>query len=137
MVIVAESVTGSPAGAARSGDGFITYCITPEERTLTAHHEAGHAVVAYALDVQIRSVSIASGTEHLGRVVLERWPEQLEREGVDDASTAYLRKAIMVTLAGPAAERRVARERYASLPRLEEDRHMAADWVLRLSADPK
>jgi hypothetical protein len=66
------------------------------QRQIAAYHEAGHAVIALALSVTRLHVSIEPKGSSLGRVV------HLGLPGPDDDS------AILISLAGPLAQRRFA-----------------------------
>jgi hypothetical protein len=73
-------------------------------REITAHHEAGHVVVALALGLPVTSVSIEALGSSLGRFSMpvpdEDWGP-LEPEDV-----GYFESQIVVLFAGPFAERR-------------------------------
>src|ERR1700730_11702203 len=64
----------------------------------TAYHEAGHSVVALALDRPVLGVSILPGSEHLGRGEC--------RKGVFRPSEDWLEREILIALGGIAAEAR-------------------------------
>jgi ATP-dependent Zn protease len=66
--------------------------------TATAYHEAGHAVVALALDRPILKVSVLPKHEILGQVRLGK--------GVTRPSDDWLEREILIALAGMAAEAR-------------------------------
>jgi ATP-dependent Zn protease len=64
----------------------------------TAYHEAGHAVVALALDRPVAKVSIIAGREFLGVCHFQK--------GVSRASIDLLEREILIALGGIAAEAR-------------------------------
>ena len=68
----------------------------PNQRTIVAHHEAGHAVVALALAIKGLHVSIQPSGDSLGRVTLHELPAP------DDDSMVF------ISLAGPFAQWRFA-----------------------------
>jgi hypothetical protein len=75
---------------------------------LTAHHEAGHAVVAVALGLGLKQVSIVGDRDALGRTdLIGNWPQQ--RPGFDPRSSEDRRLAeswILLALAGEYADAR-------------------------------
>lgn len=66
----------------------------------TAYHEAGHAVVAMALNKSLRSVSIVPDKEYLGCVNLS------SRRKLGRRLTDLDRKHLIIDLAGPLSERK-------------------------------
>jgi hypothetical protein len=87
--------------------------------TITAYHEAGHAVAAVALDLRVDVVTIRPTHRYGGCTATEhRRAEWLERiEAIDVTATAIMQPAdwrrdieadILVSLAGPAAGDAVA-----------------------------
>ena len=64
----------------------------------TAYHEAGHAVVALALDRPVHRVSVLPNRERLGQCEF--------RKGVVRPSDDWLEREILIALAGLAAEAR-------------------------------
>src|SRR5437868_7635904 len=62
----------------------------------TAYHEAGHAVVALALDRPVQGVSILPERDHLGRCEF--------RKGVFRPSEDWVEREILIALGGIAAE---------------------------------
>ena len=71
-------------------------------REITAYHEAGHAVVAHRLHVRVKSVTIRPDVGSSGMT-------KLDLRYLNDA------KRILITLAGPYAQRRFApRSRWRS-----------------------
>jgi ATP-dependent Zn protease len=65
---------------------------------VTAYHEAGHAVVALALDRPVQKVSVVPGQELLGKCEFKK--------GVSRPSVDWLENEILISLAGLAAEAR-------------------------------
>ena len=73
-----------------------------DEETLTAYHEAGHAVVGYALGGRIESVSLGGDS---GEDLPQRFGDCRVNWGPVDANTDWqLQREIMTLLAGPVAE---------------------------------
>ncbi len=76
--------------------------ISPMEGTpydeATAYHEAGHAVIALALDRPVAKVSIVAGREFAGICAFHK--------GVTRRSQDVLEREILISLAGIAAEAR-------------------------------
>ena len=70
-----------------------------EELWITACHEAGHTLMAVLGGVDVTSVSIIPGSEHLGVTYLDK-PDKME----GNKSKLYFLKEIMVDLGGPCAE---------------------------------
>jgi ATP-dependent Zn protease len=64
----------------------------------TAYHEAGHAVVALALDRPVRRVSVLPGQDLLGKCEFGK--------GVFRPSADWLETEVLIALAGMAAEAR-------------------------------
>src|SRR5262249_47380282 len=62
----------------------------------TAYHEAGHAVVALALDRPVHRVSVLPGRELLGKCEFGK--------GVSRPTDDWLEREILISLAGMAAE---------------------------------
>ena len=79
--------------------------LTPgRELWLTAHHEAGHAVMAELCGQHVTAVEIVGDADHVGSVRSLRFrPDPLE---VVDPSlpTAHLERRLLCLLAGPVAE---------------------------------
>lgn len=71
----------------------------PEFDRITAYHEAGHAVVALALDRPVHRVSVLPNQELLGKCEF--------RKGVIRPSDDWLETEILIALAGMVAESRV------------------------------
>lgn len=70
----------------------------PPHDPATAYHEAGHAVVALALDRPVHRVSVLPNRERLGQCEF--------RKGVVRPSDDWLEREILIALAGLAAEAR-------------------------------
>ena len=71
----------------------------PRYDLVTAYHEAGHAVVALALDRPVHRVSVLPNQEHLGKCEF--------RKGVQRGSVDFIEQEILISLAGMAAEARL------------------------------
>lgn len=103
-------------------------------REATAYHEAGHAVAAWAYKLPVRRISIRPEGDAKG-VAVHRNPLAGIRLDIDGSDRARLRaeKAILICLAGPAAQRRFSprsfRKHHAA-----SDIDMASELALRLSA---
>jgi hypothetical protein len=65
-------------------------------REIAAHHEAGHAVIAMAFLVPVRSASVKPRKNSFGRVITPQLPDK------------HVDIEIYITLAGPFAHRRFA-----------------------------
>jgi hypothetical protein len=76
-----------------------------DARSVTAHHEAGHAVAAYVLGRAFTRVSIRPDGETLGRCSF-RPPGDWFRpdERIDGLTRRRIEERIMISLAGPEAE---------------------------------
>jgi hypothetical protein len=101
----------------------------PSQLKRTAYHEAGHAVVSFALRRAVRRVSIVPGEEFLGRCTLAQagdpdgLPERQER--------ARAEREILVLLAGGLAEAKLAgRHNHAGA---SQDIDAAFSWATRVS----
>ena len=72
----------------------------------TAYHEAGHMVAAWRQGMKIRRATIVLSAKFMGQVEHES-PLKGIRFDIDGSDRAYLRaeKAILICLAGPAAQR--------------------------------
>jgi hypothetical protein len=70
----------------------------PEYDPATAYHEAGHAVVALALDRPVHRVSVLPNRERLGQCEFGK--------GVFRPSEDWVEREVMIALAGLAAEAR-------------------------------
>jgi ATP-dependent Zn protease len=65
----------------------------------TAYHEAGHAVVSWALGVQFDAVSIVPDNDTRGRVTCGNWFDPDDYDNAD-----LVERHLVVTWAGPLAE---------------------------------
>ena len=73
-----------------------------DEETLTAYHEAGHAVVGYVLGGKIESVGLYAEAEDW---LPERFGDCLVNWGpVDPACSWQVQREVLTILAGPVAE---------------------------------
>jgi plasmid stabilization system protein ParE len=72
--------------------------VPPQHDPATAYHEAGHAVVALALDRPIHRVSVVRRADLLGKCEFGK--------GVSRPSDDWLEREILISLAGLAAEAR-------------------------------
>ncbi len=74
-----------------------------EERNkeLAAYHEAGHAVVAHALGVEVEGVSIVQDEGNLGHTTTPR-PDNVDSS--DEEASADLEKHLITGVAGAASE---------------------------------
>lgn len=70
----------------------------PTHDPITAYHEAGHAVVALALDRPVHRVSVLPNRDRFGQCEF--------RKGVFRPSEDWLEREILIALAGMAAEAR-------------------------------
>lgn len=76
--------------------------IVDDEETLTAYHEAGHAVIAYALGATIESVQLGGEADEW---LPERFGEcRISWGRVDATSNWQLQREVLSVLAGPVAE---------------------------------
>lgn len=75
---------------------------------ITAHHEAGHAIVAFRLGLRVpREVSIVPEGETLGRVRQKPWPASVQPEvQIGPRDRVMIKDQIVAFLAGHEAERR-------------------------------
>ena len=78
-------------------------------RRATAHHEAGHAVMAWALGLTVKSVSIQQQGDSCGRVEIDipRWVKR--GTWMDPSVRMWAEANIMSQMAGFIAERRYRR----------------------------
>ena len=75
--------------------------MTSDERTATAHHEAGHAVVAHLLGLPVTAASVIRRPGTLGRVHLAQEAHRAVRDDEHEDAIAGWAKA---SLAGPLAQ---------------------------------
>jgi len=80
------------------------------ERRATAYHEAGHAVVAWAEGIRLRSVSIIPTDDTDGRVehVNQLWGSTIDSNR-SDANRLKAERHVRVSLAGQLAQRKFDR----------------------------
>lgn len=73
----------------------------------TAYHEAGHAVAALALNRAIRELSIVPTENSLGHLKNTKAPDSFRPDiNVDNRTTTWIEREVLIGLAGPAAEAR-------------------------------
>jgi hypothetical protein len=91
-----------------------------DERTITAFHEAGHIVAAFAVGSEVKSATIVERGAALGEAQLtELRPTARQlREWEWQAVLSYLNNAIVRDLAGYAAEEEWARYGFALAPHI-------------------
>ena len=79
--------------------------LSEAERRAIAFHEAGHAVIACELGLQIKTVSIVAGEDWSGRFVYDGDPLEGIDPDCEDSDRGHRRaeKMIIVALAGPVA----------------------------------
>ncbi len=83
------------------------HAIAEKARNATAHHEAGHAVVALMLGIRFRHVTIESNATSLGHVRMRAWDKRSRPDvSMPPATRVRLERDILISLAGPEAERR-------------------------------
>jgi ATP-dependent Zn protease len=108
-------------------------------RRSTAIHEAGHAVAAWTLQRKFRSVTVRADAESDGHVRHNPWPDWSQPDiELSTQTTLLLQDRIVISFAGPAAERRIARRTRAAVNISGQgDRNMAADLGLHLSGSTR
>jgi ATP-dependent Zn protease len=72
-----------------------------ERERITAYHEAGHAVVAYAMGEAVDSVSILEDEESYGRAITPLNKERL----IDEEDHEYMERRLVGCYAGVKAEK--------------------------------
>ncbi len=73
----------------------------------TAYHEAGHAVVAFELEIPFESVTIAPDEESVGSMIYQRRLQKLDDYGsISARRRATLEAHVRVLIAGWIAEKR-------------------------------
>ena len=73
----------------------------------TAYHEAGHAVVAFELEIPVESVTIAPDEESVGSMIYQRRLQKLDDYGsISARRRATLEAHVRVLIAGWIAEKR-------------------------------
>jgi hypothetical protein len=123
------------------------------DREVVAHHEAGHAVAAYVLGVNLHRISIVSDGDAAGQVIHDYGCNMNEAIYEDDGIRQWaLERSAIVSLAGEAAQRQFraesVEEEHGSGDRLhahemldhlvgEEDQELREAWytVLVLRAE--
>jgi hypothetical protein len=72
-----------------------------------AHHEAGHAVVAWRLHIPFRYVTVVSDEDSFGHVLFQRLPKWCNWESEsyqEQKARLYIERRVQVALAGQIAE---------------------------------
>lgn len=97
----------------------------PSQLAATAHHEAGHVVAAWRLGYRPWSVTIVPSEGRSGLAVFNNplARMQIGRVGHSDRARLRIERAILISLAGPVAQR-------AYRPRSFRSWHSSADYVL-------
>ena len=103
-------------------------------REATAYHEAGHAFAAWVLGLPIKRISIRPDGDAKG-FVQHRSPLAGIRLDIDNSDRARLKaeKAILICLAGPAAQRKFNPRSYRK-HHAASDFDLAGDLALRLNS---
>lgn len=73
---------------------------------VTAYHEAGHAVAAWALGARLHRVTITPGQDYAGRVSRNRSLPESTLYGNPDYARLRMEREIKIALAGAIAQRR-------------------------------
>jgi len=102
---------------------------------LTAYHEAGHAVVAFALGLPYRTISIKRDTDTLGRVHFFKMPSARAEYDTSYRQRGRLEPRIMSTLAGAIAEEIV--KGTAGKLGAQKDREDAAELASRFTSSSR
>ncbi len=134
LTIVAKN--GQPL--ANADDDAQAQGASPSPLAAIAFHEAGHAVAAVELGFEPVSASIIPADGSRGRVLYraeDRFDPNVAAAGADSATRKGGEEAIIVCLAGAAAERRFNPDASPSLAR--SDREMAEDLALALNGGDK
>src|SRR5262245_43621 len=98
------------------------------ELRATAHHEAGHAVMALELGIPVASVDVIEVEDRVGVVMLTKKPSWFRADGLHVRSRVYAENRVMMLLAGPIAEARfVGRNNRVGA---SADYHLCADYAL-------
>ncbi len=107
------------------------------QRRATAYHEAGHAIAAWRLRLKVHSGTIVPAPDYSGQVKHES-PLRRTRLDIDGSDRARMRaeSAIIVSLAGPAAQKRFNPRSWRS-HHGEYDFKLVTDLALRLNGDGK
>lgn len=98
-----------------------------DQRTLTAYHEAGHAVIAIVTGRPVNKVSIIPGGNKLGVCKMNK--------GRKKASPDALEAELLILLAGLAAEGR--KSGHYNLQGAAQDLHQAEKLALMRAGNPK
>ncbi len=111
--------------------------LSPTARTATAYHEAGHLVVAWRLGLPVHRASIIRDAHAHGFVQHKNplFGIRLEMDGTDRARLRA-EKAIMVSLAGPIAQRRYNSRSWRSAHG-NQDYDTATELVLYANGSPE
>ena len=80
---------------------------TSKELQSTAHHEAGHAVISWALEYEVYELTIVPSKDKAGLIKYQNplFGVPLDRKN-SPREVAQAKKAIMISLAGPIAQRK-------------------------------
>jgi len=78
---------------------------------LVAFHEAGHAVVAYLLGLNVKSASIISEDDSYGHLLYENPMLQVSFEYLEEKDIDKLKKRIKVSLAGEYSQEKIAKDK--------------------------
>ncbi len=105
------------------------------QRKATAYHEAGHAVAAWRHRMKLRSATIIPASDYSG-VVEHQNPLRGIRLDYDGSDRARMRaeSAIIISLAGPAAQKRFNPRSWRSYHGAS-DFELVTDLALRLNGD--
>jgi ATP-dependent Zn protease len=103
----------------------------------TAYHEAGHAVAAWANDLELQVVTIEPGKDSPRHVTREPYPEDETPERSSSRATRQrLLDDIKVRLAGAEAQRRLGEDDTGYIEAgAERDHYQAADLLFRVTED--
>ena len=107
-----------------------------DEETLTAYHEAGHAVIGYSLGGQIESAGLYAEADDW---LPERFGDCLVNWGRVNANCDWqIEREVLTILAGPVAEMIYRGENLhpATYPPWQHDWHWAVRHSKRLTSDP-
>ena len=72
-----------------------------ERLTITAHHEAAHAVACYLLHKRFKRVTINPEGKKLGEII---YPKKIKKPIPSERDLAIIKREYMIFLAGPIAE---------------------------------
>lgn len=111
--------------------------LTRSARLATAYHEAGHAVIAWKRGLKVKSATIVPGDGFDGRV---RHSSALGRINIEfdgsDRARIRVETAIVVSLAGPEAQRRFNPRSWRAYHG-ETDYALVTDLALRANGSPE